>query len=346
MLGTMLARAWRYAVLGLALGLGAPPAPVDAADRMSMSHAGAAIFRLPIYVAIQNGYFKDEGIDLQVVDTRSGSDAMKMLAGRSVDISTGQLIDSVLLAKQGIEVKGIALLSQRISNSVVVRKALAKEIRSIKDIKGRTFGVTGIGSGTWQLAVYLGVLEGLKAEDFNFIGVGSGASVIAALKAGRVDALSYADPENPQLVADGDAEFLVDLADDATHKRLIGDTYLNNQIMVLASYAKANPDRVQRFVNALQRANVWAQGRPVEEIAKVVHAYPGFAKIDYAQIVLSLKRMGADGIVSSAVIPKAAYENAIKLPLAIKAIDAHVPYETLVDTSFAEAAVKKHPSAR
>ena len=201
-----------------------------------MSHAAATLPRLPLYVAIQNDYFEEEGVELEFVDTRSGSDAMMMPSGGAVNISTGQLLDAINVKRQGIELRGVAMLTQRLTNSITVRKDVAGEIKSIADMAGRPFGITGVGSGTWQFAVYMGSLEGLAVEDFNFIGVGAGANVLGALTSGRVDAMSYADPENLMLVEDGEAEFLINMSDDAAHRELIGDTYLTNQVMALQSF--------------------------------------------------------------------------------------------------------------
>jgi NitT/TauT family transport system substrate-binding protein len=79
-------------------------------------------------------------------------------------------------------------------------RALADQIKSIRDLRGRTVGVTGVGSGTWQFIAYLATLESLKPDDLQYVSVGTGSNVIGAVKSGRVDAMSYADPENPKLV--------------------------------------------------------------------------------------------------------------------------------------------------
>jgi NitT/TauT family transport system substrate-binding protein len=332
----------RSTLLG-ALMIGLAAAPAAALEKVTMSHASATLLRLPFYVAVQNGYFEDENIDLEVVDTRSGSDAMKMLAGGSVDFSTGQLLDAVLLNKRDIPVRGIAMLTRRMANSMIVRKDLADEVKSMADLKGRKVGVTGVGSGTWQFAVFLGSLEGIAPEEFNFISVGGGNNVIGAVKSGRVDAMSYADPQNAMLVKWGDAKFLYDMTDAKTHEKLIGDSYLNNQMMVLKGYAEENPEIVQGFVNAIQRAVNWVNQHSIEETAKVIYGYPAFAKSDYDQLLLSVQRVLPDGVSNSAAISRDAFENAMKLPLAINAIEEPMSYDQLVLPEFAENAEKKYP---
>ena len=191
-------------------------------------------------------------------------------------------------------------------------------------------------------AIADGIAAGLKQEDLNFVPIGTGAQAIAAVKAGRVDAFSFADPENPKLVADGDAVFLIDLTDEQTHKRLIGDTYLNNQIMVSSDYARANPEVVQGFVNAIQRGLNWANSHSPEEVANLIKGYAGFEAMEADLLLLSLRRQ-ASAVPKSAVITKDAYDNAMKFPVAIGVIPAPLPYEQLVNTQFAEKAAQQYP---
>lgn len=334
---------WRASIAAICMSAALATSVAAQNQKVTMSHASATLLRLPLYVAFENNYFEEEGIDLEVVDTRSGSDAMMMLSGGAVNIATGQLIDAINLKRQGIEVRGVALLTQRITNSIVVRKDLADEITSMADLKGRPFGVTGVGSGTWQFAVYMGVLEGMVAEDFNFIGVGAGANVIGAVTSGRVDAMSYADPENLMLVNSGDAEFLIDMSDDATHRELIGETYLTNQVMTLENFAEENPEAVQNFVNALQRAVNWINENDARTVAELIHGYPGFQQAEFDSLLSSVERTLPAGVGKSVEITHEAFDAAMKFPLAVGAIDEAYDYDELVDNRFAEAAAKAFP---
>ncbi len=314
--------------------------------KVRISHAQVGIFRLPVYVALQNGYFKDEGLDVEIIDSKSGSDAMKMLAGGAVEFSTGQLLDAANLQREGIDVKGIAILTNRMTNSIIVKKALAGQIKSFRDLTGQnhTIGITSVGSGTWQFAVYMAQKDGVKKEDLNLVSVGAGTSAIQAMEAGKLDAMSMADPENYVPVADGYAAFLYDMADVAQHKKYIGDTYLNNQMMTRGDYIKSNPEMVQAFVNAIQRAIVWDTGRAPEQIAQVIMGYQGWQGTDQKVLIAMLKR-GASGNPKTALIEKDAFDNAIKLPLAVGAIKETMPYEQLVNVEFAQNAIKKYPPA-
>lgn len=314
-----------------------------AQERVTMAQTSPSLMRLPFYVAQHNGYFEDEGLEFQMVDTRSGSDAAMMLAGGSVNLIMGQLVEGIRLNREGIHVQGIAMLTQRLGNSIVVRTELADEVKSLRDLQGRTIGITGVGSGTWQFAAYLAGLEGMSVEDLNLVSVGAGGAIVGAFLAGRVDAMSYVDPENMLLVNDGDAAFLIDMADDETHRRYIGDTYMNNQIMTLASFAEDRPEILQGVVNAIQRAINWVHEHSIEEVAELIH--PSFSGVDYDTFLLALGRTLPDGVARTALISRDAFDNAIKLPIAVGVIDEAMPYEVLVNPTFAENAAAAYPPA-
>ncbi|MCW5770081.1 MAG: ABC transporter substrate-binding protein [Rhodospirillaceae bacterium] len=220
------------------------------------------------------------------------------------------------------------------------------QIKSMKDLNGRPFGVTGIGSGTWQFAVFIAARDGVKREDLNFIGVGTGAGPLGAIKNKRVDALSYADPETYKLVQDGDAAYLVDMGDDATHRRYIGDSYLSNQIMVMRELVQKKPETVQKFVNAIQRAMNWAHAAPIDELAKVVHAYRSFKRYDVKLFNAVMKKMMPASLPDTAVITQAAFDNAMKLSMAAGAMKEPMTMDKLVDNRFATEAAKRLPPGK
>jgi NitT/TauT family transport system substrate-binding protein len=347
----MLKRTYGKAVLtlasaGLLVGSMLLAAPQAMAEKITIAHAGGALLRLPFYVALQKKFFEAEGLEPEIVEARSGSDSIKMLVGGSVQFTTGQFIDAVNVQKQGVDAIGVAMLTQRMSNAIVVRKGLAGTIKTMKDLKGRPFGVTGIGSGTWQFAVYIARANGLKPGDLNFIGIGTGAGPIGAIKTSRVDALSYADPETYILVHDGDAVYLVDMGDDATHRRYVGASYLANQIMVMRDFAKKQPQTVQKFVNAIQRAINWSHAVSTDELAKVVHSFRGFARYNPEIFAGAIKKMMPNSLGKNAIVTQDAFDNAAKLSMAAGGMKEAIPMSKLVDNSFAEKAAKLYPAGK
>jgi NitT/TauT family transport system substrate-binding protein len=332
-LGRIIAVALVLAALGL------QPALAQG-QKVTIPNNNAALIAMPFYIAIQKGYFKDEGLDVQLVDIPSGPDATKMLASGRIDFQPGQLLDGLFLRQQGIKAKSIALLTSRYTASLVVRKAVANEITSVAKLKGRTVGVTGVGGGTWLFLMYLAKKNGLQPDDINVVPVGNGPSALNAVISGRVDALSFVDPENFKLVQDGEAVYLADMTNEAVHQKEIGGSYVNNQVLVLEDYAKKNPKNVQMFVNGIQRALTWARSQSPDEVAAVVRSFPNFAHFEQDIFIGSLKKMLPQALPTTAVITREAFDNNVKIPLGAGTLKTPVPYEEIVDNSFAEAAAK------
>ena len=264
---------------------------------------------------------------------------MLFRSGR-IDFQPGQLLDGLFLRQQGINAKSIALLTSRYTASLVVRKAVANEITSIAKLKGRTVGVTSVGGGTWLFAVYLAKHNGLQPEDLNIVPVGNGINALNAVKSGRVDALSFVDPENFKLVQDGDAVYLADMTNEEIHKKEIGNSYVNNQILVLEEYAKKNPKNVQMFVNGIQRALTWAHSATPDEVAATVKSFPNSAGFEQDIFVGSLKKMLPQALPTTAVTSREAFDNNVKIPTSAGTLKSPVPYEEIIDNSFAEIAAK------
>lgn len=339
---SLAARPFAVAVFAL-LGLFGT-ASSSLAETVKISLAGVTPSRTVYYIALQKGYFKDEGVEIEEIKTNSGSDGLKMLVAGRVDLHSSQLIDLLLANKRGANVKGVTLLSARMDTQLLIRKPLADTVKSIRDLKGHTVGVTGVGSGTWQVLMYLGKQEGMSPDDFKVIPVGVGAAVVGAMKSGRIDALSYSPPETLQLIADGDAAYLVNMGDEATHKKYIGNTYVGGIFMASADWIKDNGPSLQRIMNAMQRALNWMNASSVDEVVKVLGSYPGYQGFNPSFLRYFVENR-LPNLQKTAAITEEAYQSAVKLPLTIGAIDAVPPLAAVIDNSFADTAAQKYPPA-
>jgi NitT/TauT family transport system substrate-binding protein len=110
--------------------------------------------------------------------------------------------------------------------------------------------------------------------------------------------------------------------------------------MVLRSFAAKKPATVQKFVNAVQRAILWSQSAPVDELIKVLHGYEAFVRYDQRIFGGSIRKMMPAALPKSVVITPEAFENATKLSIAADAMKEPMPMARLVDNRFAEAAAK------
>src|ERR1700759_2758830 len=140
----------RFAAL-LALLIVALPANAANLEKPSLRIAvggKALVAYLPLTIADQRGYFKQEGLDVEVSDFQAGNKALEALVGGSADIGCGAYEHTIYMAAKGIALKAIALQANSFGLVVGVQKDKAPAYRDLKDLKGMKVGVTGIGSAS------------------------------------------------------------------------------------------------------------------------------------------------------------------------------------------------------
>jgi NitT/TauT family transport system substrate-binding protein len=221
-----------------------------AADKVTLMVGGyEKIIYLPAKLAERLGYFKDEGLEVELLNEGAGVDAEnEMLAGavqgvvgfydHCVDLQTkGKYIESVVqLAHSPGEV-------ELVSNKYPQAKTMA-------DLKGKTLGVTGLGSSTNFLTQYLMGKAGVPIGQFTSLPVGAGTTFIAAMQQDKIQAGMTTEPTISRLIKTGQARVLVDLRTADTTKAALGGTYPAASLYLPTEWVQANKPVVQKLANA------------------------------------------------------------------------------------------------
>jgi NitT/TauT family transport system substrate-binding protein len=203
---------------------------------------------------------------------------------------------------KGQDIRGVTELGRFPAIVIAVRKDKAGQIKSAADFKGMKIGVTAPGSSTALTAQYAMVKAGLKATDASIIGVGAGASGVAAMKKGEIDVISHLDPVIAKLESDGDIQVLIDTRTEAGTRALFGGSNPAACVYTKKDFLDRNPVTTQRLVNAFVKALKLIQASTPEQITEMVPAeYHLGDKPLYIQAVKnSLESYSRDGIVSEA----------------------------------------------
>ena len=260
------------AVVGLAFGMAAQPAAAQNAKpekpSLKMSVGGKSLLvYLPLTIAERLGYFKDEGLDIEISDFQGGAKSLQALIGGSVDVTTGFYEHTIQM--QAKHQPLVAVVEIGVSPAIVlaVTKAKAASYKGPQDLKGMKIGVTAPGSATNFIVNYILQQNGMKPEDVSFIGVGGGASAVAAVKHGDIDAISNIDPVISQLESTGDIKVVADTRTPEGTKAVYGGPYPAAVLYMPPEFAKQNPNTTQALVNAYVRTLKWIQENPAEKIA-------------------------------------------------------------------------------
>jgi NitT/TauT family transport system substrate-binding protein len=254
------------------------------AETVKFALPGNSMGYLPLFVAVHRGFFKDEGIDIELPRLVPAMAHNALLAGEA---QYHGLADSGLrLAAKGLPLKAIFFGANRPMYYLVAQK----DIRTVAELKGKRIGVSQFG-GTSDLSARLALRHyGVEPEkDALLIQIGAEGTRMAALRAGSVGAIIVPVPAVAVLKREGfnEVSFVGDVVEFASN----GYTTTEQRI-------KEHPQEVKKVVRALYRGLRYAKENPegtVGVIQKEWKVDPDIAKESYRAIV---KALNEDGIIS------------------------------------------------
>jgi NitT/TauT family transport system substrate-binding protein len=246
----------------------------------SLSAAGAAkekvrlatgsrpgnIVYLQIDLARALGYFEQEGLDTDIRYFDAGTGAAQALASKEYDFSANSIDHAIILRATGQELYMVASFTDLPCVTLVVRKDLRPQIRSIKDLKGRRIGVTALGAGTHVLAASVLRSAGYSLHDVETVAVGSGDSFIAAMTQKRIDVGVATDPTTTRLMLAGQASILLDMTTPEETRLIFDGPYQFTGLLTRPDVMRDHPALVQAMVNAMVKANAFIRGHSAAEI--------------------------------------------------------------------------------
>lgn len=154
-----------------------------------------SIILFPTWVARDLGIFKEFSVDVQFVIARGGSEITQLLLTGAADIANAGVEHVLKLRETGVDVKVIAVQEKRYITELVVNNKLKDKVRTVKDLKGMTIGVSGMGSGSHVSLRYVLRAAGLDPDtDVSVVSVGSPATQVKAFTEGQIDVLMAFDP--------------------------------------------------------------------------------------------------------------------------------------------------------
>jgi NitT/TauT family transport system substrate-binding protein len=230
----------------------------------------SALYYLPLTVTDRLGYFKDEGLAVEISDLQGGSKALQALIGGSADVVAGAFDHTIQMQAKNQAITAVVQLGRYPGFVLAVVASKAASYRSPRDLKGMKIGITAPGSSTHFMAQYIMVRSGLKPNDAAFISVGAGATAVAAAKRGEIDALVNVDPVINLLESENAIKIVADTRTMEGTRQVYGGVYPAAVLYLTPAYAKANPKTVQSLVNALVRGLKWIASHPAEDIAKAM----------------------------------------------------------------------------
>jgi NitT/TauT family transport system substrate-binding protein len=228
---------------------------------------GACLCYLPTVLAKQLGEYDKAGLAVELVDLKGGSDALKAVLGGSADVVSGYFDHCVNLAAKKQELQSFVVYDRYPGFVLVVSPSHNAEIKSIKDLAGKKVGVSAPGSSTDFFLKYLMKKNGVDATGVAVIGVGLGATAVAAMQQGQIDAAIMLDPAVTVLQGSHpDLKILSDTRTQKDNQAVFGGDYPGGALYTTTAWIASHDKEVQALTNAIVNTLKWIHSHSAEEI--------------------------------------------------------------------------------
>jgi NitT/TauT family transport system substrate-binding protein len=256
---------------------------------------------LPNELTQKLGYFKDEGLNVTLIDEASGQSSEEEVLSGQVDAGSGSYNHTIELQAAGKNMECVVQLQLAPGEAEMVSSKEAGSIKTATDLKGKNLGVTELGSGTQTLTQAIIGRAGMTSKDVHFIPAGAGATFIAAMKQGKIDAGMTTEPTITQLLSDGTGQVLFDLRTPAKTRAALGGNYPFVCVFMNTAYVNSHKAVTQKLVNAYVKTLKWINSHSAEQIADKMPAdYYAGNKAGYVSALNNEKAMfSPDGLMPS-----------------------------------------------
>lgn len=302
--------------------------------KVTLNEVAHSIFYAPQYVAIENGYFEEEGIDLELVTGFGADKVMSALIAGEADIGFMGAESSIYLYSEGASNYAVnfAQLTQRAGNFLVAREPI--ENFSWDMLKGKE--VLGGRKGGMPEMVFEYILNknGIDpAADVNIDQSIDFGSTAAAFSGGQGEFTVEFEPSATALESAGEGYVVASLGVDSGYVPY-------TSYSTTKEYMEENEEVIQSFTNALQKGMEYVNTHTPAEIAKVIA--PQFEETDIETIETIVTRYyEQDTWKDNLVFEESSFDLLQNILNGAGELDNRVPYDKLVNNQFAKEAASK-----
>jgi len=316
---------------------------VYAADQVRVAMPTEGFLYTPLYLAIDAGFLKEEGIDAELIQFRGGGAAITGLTSGSVELCACATQNAINATTKGSGVMLIGTVIGEYASNLVLREEVAKRLgltpqtpieRRLAALKGLKIAGSGVGSSTDFLIRYLAKKAGLSPErDLTVLFLAGGGPIIAAFAQGRIDGFVLSSPTSDIAMLKYKGVLVLDMS-----RGELPDLrgYPSITLSAKTSWLKSKPEIARRFLRALAKADGMIHADPAQARQILRKRFAGLANDVYeAAWNANIAAYPSDPRVSESNVQRAiAFLSAVQ--------GARIPGapKDYFDDSYAEAALK------
>ncbi len=301
---------------------------------VTLNEVAHSIFYAPMYVAIENDYFEEEGLDIKLVNGAGADNVMTSLISGDADIGFMGPEATVYVYNQGSQNYAVnfAQLTQRAGNFLVSRSP--EDNFTWQDLKGKTVLGGRAGGMPQMIFEYVLKLHNIDPKtDLTIIQNIDFGLTAEAFSSGTADYTVEFEPFATSLEKNGNGYVIASLGEDSGY---VPYTCFS----ALEKYIQENPDIIQSFTNAIQKGLDYVNSHTPMEIAKIIQ--PQFEETGADTLVTIIDRYAAqDTWKQDCIFTEEAFTLLQNILDQAGELTERVDYQTLVDPSFAQKALHK-----
>ncbi|WP_394792434.1 ABC transporter substrate-binding protein [Rhodoferax sp.] len=230
----------------------------------------AALCHLPLTVADQLGYFKAEGLDLDISDLVGGARSPMATPGEPADVYAGAFDYTISLQSRTQFYQAFVLLGRAPQIAFGVSTRHMPDYHSLADLRGKRIGVTAMGAPAQMVVNVVLARAGINPGEVRFIPVGSAGAAVQALRSGQIDAISNSDPVISMLEQKGEIKIVSDTRSLKGALAVFGSAMPAACLYAPLDFVRKNPNTVQALTNAVVHGLKWLQTAGPSDIIKIV----------------------------------------------------------------------------
>jgi len=302
-------------------------------DKVRIGEVTRSLFYAPQYVAIEKGFFKEEGLEVELTTTWGGDKTMTALLSDGIDVALVGSETSIYVDQQGSTdpVINFAQLTQTDGTFLVSRKKI--DNFSWEQLKGSVF----LGQRKGGMPQMAGEFTLKKHQidphkDLQLIQNIDFANISSAFASGTGDYVQLFEPTASQFEKDGIGHVVASFGTESG--KLPYTVFMSKK-----SYIDENQETIQKFTNAIQKAQKWVASQPPEETAKVIAPY--FKEIQPDILASSVKRYLEQGsFAPDPILDEEEWNNLQDIMEEAGELKQRADYRKLVNTTFAQKALE------
>ncbi|SDO05866.1 NitT/TauT family transport system substrate-binding protein [Rhodoferax sp. OV413] len=230
----------------------------------------AALYHLPLTIADQLGYFRAEGLELEISDLVGGARSPQTVPGSAVDVFAGAFESTISHQSKNQFYQAFVQQGRAPQIALGISARNLPAYQSVADLRGKLIGVPALGTPAHMLANVVLARAGVPSEEVRFIGVGTAAGALQALRTGQLDAISNIDPVMGMLEQKGEVKIIADTRTLKGTLEVFGSAMPAACLYASQEFIQKNPNTVQALTNAMVHGLKWLQTAGPSDIIKLV----------------------------------------------------------------------------